>query len=338
MNGPAATLEQVAALAGVSRSTVSRVVNDSPQVSPAARIAVEAAIAELGYVPNPAARTLVTRRTGSIALVVHETEERVFEEPFFAGVVRGAGTAVAARDRQLILLLAGAGHPRERTERFLFGGHVDGVLLLSLHGVDRLPQRLLERGVPTVLGGRPPIDDPRLVWVDADNVGGSRQATEHLLDTGRRTIAIITGPLDMVAATHRLDGYREALDAAGLTLDPQLEERGAFTRAGGYTGACRLLARRPDLDAIVAPSDLAASGVLEALAEHGRRVPDDVAVTGFDDVPAARTTVPPLTTVRQDLGRLGEEMVRLLTELLDVPGGPPAPVVLPTELIVRAST
>jgi DNA-binding LacI/PurR family transcriptional regulator len=333
-----ATLEQVAALAGVSRSTVSRVVNASPRVSPAARAAVETAIAQLGYVPNPAARTLVTRRTGSVALVVHETEERVFEEPFFAGVVRGAGAAVADHDRQLVLLLVGTGERRDHAERFLFGGHVDGVLLLSLHGADLLPQRLLDRGVATVLGGRPPVDDPRLTWVDADNVGGAHLATAHLLATGRHTVATIAGPDDMVASEDRLRGYRRARAAAGLAADPDLEERGDFSRAGGHAAAHRLLARRPAVDGIVAPSDLAAAGVLDAVRELGRRVPDDVAVTGFDDSTAATSVTPQLTTVHQHLGRLGREMVHLLVELLDGEGGTPAPVVLPTELVVRAST
>jgi DNA-binding LacI/PurR family transcriptional regulator len=332
-----ATLEQVAALAGVSRSTVSRVVNASPRVSPRAQAAVTAAIEQLGYVPNPAARSLVTRRTGSVALVVHETEQRAFEEPFFAGVVRGVAAELDEHDRQLVLLFTGPGG-RGRAERFLFGGHVDGVLLVSVHGDDPLPERLLARGVPTVLGGRPPVDDGRLAWVDADNVDGARQATAHLLGAGRRTVATIAGPADMVATRDRLTGYHRARAEAGLPPDPDLEQPGDFSRSGGREAALALLRRRPEVDAIVAPSDLAAAGVLDALDEFGRAVPADVAVTGFDDTSAATSVRPALTTVRQDLGRMGAEMVRLLFEVAEDGAAAAGHVVLPTELVVRAST
>jgi DNA-binding LacI/PurR family transcriptional regulator len=216
---PSPTLEEVAALAGVSRSTVSRVVNASPKVSEVARDAVEDAITRLGYVPNRAARSLVTRRTGSIALVVRETEEQLFGEPFFAGIVRGVAAAVANTDLQLALLMAGGTGGQERLERFLFGGHADGVLLLSLHGADPLPDRLVERGVPTVLGGRPFEGHPPVTWVDADNVGGAQQATEHLLRSGRRTVATVAGPLDIDAIVAASDlaaaGALEVLRASG---------------------------------------------------------------------------------------------------------------------------
>ena len=338
---PSPTLEEVAALAGVSRSTVSRVVNDSPRVSGPARTAVETAIAQLGYVPNRAARSLAMRRTGSVALIVREPEERVFEEPFFAGIVRGVSTAMAGSDFQLVLLMGGPDGADDRLERFLFGGHADGVLLLSLHGADPLPVRLAERGIPTVLGGRPHAGHPGLASVDVDNAGGSRSAVEHLVRSGRRRIATVTGPLDMVAGQDRLAGYRQALAAARLSADPDLEETAGFTREGGREAALRLLARRPDLDAIVAASDLAAAGVLDALRSVGRTVPGDVAVTGFDDSSTALVVDPPLTTVRQDVGRMGRQMVGLLLDQLGqvdgAPSGDAPQVVLPTELIVRSS-
>lgn len=335
---PSPTLEEVAALAGVSRSTVSRVVNASPKVSEVARGAVEDAITRLGYVPNRAARSLVTRRTGSIALVVRETEEQLFGEPFFAGIVRGVAAAVADTDLQLALLMAGGTGGPERLERFLFGGHADGVLLLSLHGADPLPDRLVERGVPTVLGGRPFEGHPPVTWVDADNVGGAQQATEHLLRSGRRTVATVAGPLDMVAARDRLTGYRQARADAGLPVDPELEAVGGFTRTGGRDATRELLERRPEIDAIVAASDLAAAGALEVLRESGRQVPGDVAVTGFDDSITATSVDPPLTTVRQDLVTMGAAMVRLLLEQLDgTASDEPTQLVLPTELVRRAS-
>ncbi len=332
------TLEQVAALAGVSRSTVSRVINDSPKVSPAARAAVDRAIAELGYVPNPAARTLVTRRTGSIALVVRETEAQVFAEPFFAGMVRSISAAVATADLQLVLAMVGPEGGDDRLQRFLFGGHVDGALLLSLHGEDPLPVRLAERGVPTVVGGRPTLEHPDITSVDADNVGGAQQAIEHLLRSGRRTIGTVTGPLDMVAGRDRYEGYRRGLAAGGLHVDDDLVVAGDFTREGGRAGAATLLGRVPSVDAIVAASDLAATGVVEALRAAGRRVPDEVAVTGFDDSSTATSVDPPLTTVRQDLAGMGTEMVRLLVaQIHGDRAAVGARVVLPTELVVRAS-
>ncbi|MTV25202.1 LacI family transcriptional regulator [Nitriliruptoraceae bacterium ZYF776] len=333
-----ATLEQVAALAGVSRSTVSRVVNAHPKVSPAARRAVEAAIAQLGYLPNPAARSLVTRRTRAVALVVREPDQRVFGEPFFAGIVRGISTAVGGHDLQLVLLLAGPDHDAQRLERYLFGGNIDGALLLSLHGDDPLPRHLLDRGVPTVMGGRPTTDDPRLSYVDVDNVGGAARATAHLLAAGRREVGHITGPLDMVAGRDRREGYRRAFAESGRPHVAELEVVGDFTREGGAAAMRELLRRRPDVDGVVASSDLAATGALQVLAEHGRRVPDDVAVTGFDDSLLAASAAPALTTVHQPVEAMGTEMVRLLVGELDGSRSRFAHrVVLPTELVVRDS-
>jgi DNA-binding LacI/PurR family transcriptional regulator len=335
--GGGPTLEQVAALAGVSRSTVSRVVNDHPRVSPAARAAVEDAIALLGYVPNAAARSLARRRSGSIALVVREPEPRILQEPFFGGILHAIGTALRSTDLRLLVLVEPATE-LQRLERSLSSGLAEGAILLSVHVQDRLPRVLSERGVPLVLSGRPSDDAALVHSVDADNVLGGRQATEHLLASGRRRVAVITGPSDMAVAADRLAGYRAARRDAGLVPEPALEGAGDFTRAGGERAAGRLLASAPDLDAIVAPSDLAAVGALQALARAGRCVPDDVAVTGFDDSTVAEVTTPPLTSVRQPVARMGQEMVRLL--LAQLGGAPPSAgerVVLPTELVRRGS-
>ena len=191
------TLEEVAAVAGVGRGTASRVINGSSKVSEKARQAVEGAIAELGYVPNRAARTLVTQRTDAVALVIAESEERVFGEPFFAGVVRGVGTALSDARLQLVLLLAHAAQRNGRLDDYLTRQHVDGVLLLSLHDDDALPDRIRARGLPVVLGGRA-TDHQRGAYVDADNVLGARLAVDHLVHRGRRRIGAILGPPDMV--------------------------------------------------------------------------------------------------------------------------------------------
>lgn len=330
------TLEEVAALAGVSRATVSRVVNASPKVSSEVRARVAAAIDELGYVPNRAARSLVTRRTNSIMVVVAEPEDRLFADPFFAGVVRGISGVLNPRDLQLVLMLEPPDRGPERIVRYATQGHVDGVLLLSLHGNDPLPGRLHASGVPVVVGGRP--SDPEVSHVDADNVRGARTAVEHLFATGASTIATITGPLDMAVGQDRLDGYRAALEAAGRTVDDSLEVGGDFTEAGGEAAMRDLLDARPDLDAVFAASDLMAAGALRALAAAGRRVPDDVGVVGFDDSVVARSCVPPLTSVRQPVARLGAEMAHVLLSRLEDPGAHPRAVLLPTDLVVRGST
>ena len=331
------TLEQVAALAGVSRATVSRVVNGSPRVSPAVLAQVERAVAKLGYVPNRAARSLVTRRGDSVALVVSEPHARFFSEPFFAGMVRGVSAALAETGVQLLLLIAQDLPDRGRLERYVVGGHVDGVLLASLHGDDPLPAILERAGVPAVLVGRPAGPIP-VSYVDADNRGGARMAVDHLAALGRRRIATITGGLDMGVGVDRLDGYRDGLAAAGLDGGGgELEEAGDFTEEGGAAAMTRLLARpgRP-VDAVFAASDLMAAGALRALRAAGRRVPDDVAVVGFEDSAVARYAQPPLTTVRQPIEEMGRQATRLLlAKVAGQAGG--MHLVLDVELIVRAS-
>jgi DNA-binding LacI/PurR family transcriptional regulator len=330
------TLEQVAALAGVSRATVSRVVNGSPKVSPVVRAQVERAVAKLGYVPNRAARSLVTRRADSVALVVSEPHARFFSEPFFAGVVRGASAVLAETGVQLLLLIAQNLPDRERLERYVVGGHVDGVLLASLHGDDPLPGTLERAGVPAVLVGRPAGTAPAS-YVDADNRGGARKAVGHLVALGRRRIATIAGPPDMAVGQDRLDGYRDALAAAELDGAGDLVETGDFTDEGGAAAMDRLLGRPgPPVDAVFAASDLMAAGALRALHAAGRRVPDDVAVVGFEDSAVARYAHPPLTTVRQPIEELGRQATRLL--LARVAGEPAGMhLILDVDLVLRAS-
>ena len=331
------TLEQVAALAGVSRATVSRVVNGSPKVSPEVRAQVERAVAKLGYVPNRAARSLVTRRADSVALVVSESHARFFSEPFFAGMVRGVSAALAETGVQLLLLIAQDLPDRSRLERYVVGGHVDGVLLASLHGDDPLPGALERASVPAVLAGRPAGPLPPS-YVDADNRGGAGKAVEHLVRRGRRRIATITGPLDMGVGLDRLEGYREGLAAAGLAADEDLVEPGDFTEEGGAAAMARLLARPgPPVDAVFAASDLVAAGALRALRAAGRRVPEDVAVVGFEDSAVARYAQPPLTTVRQPIEEMGRQATRmLLAKIAGETGG--MHLILDVDLVVRAST
>ncbi|MFL5993926.1 MAG: LacI family DNA-binding transcriptional regulator [Streptomyces sp.] len=335
---PRPTLEAVAARAGVSRATVSRVVNGGDGVREPLVERVRRAVDELGYVPNQAARSLVTRRHDAVAVVVAEPETRVFADPFFALQLRGISKELAAHDNQLVLLLTEGRDDHARVGRYLAGGHVDGALVFSLHLDDPLPELIQRAGVPTVFGGRPGWSDGTtdVVYVDSDNRGGAREAVRHLVGLGRTRVAHITGALDQTSAADRLDGYQDVMGGA----DPDLVVRGDFTPAGGERAMRELLDRCPDVDAVFAANDLTASGALRVLRERGRRVPEDVAVIGFDDMlPVAEQTDPPLTTVRQDIEEMGRLMARLLLRELDRGNGgaTPAGVVLPTALIRRAS-
>src|SRR4051812_3079953 len=334
MTGGRPTLEAVAARAGVGRGTVSRVVNGSPNVSAEAREAVQRAIDELGYVPNRAARMLVTRRTDTVALFVSESEERVFGEPYFAGIIRGISVGLADTGLQLLLAIARSAEDHACFERYLTGQHVDGVLLISLHGQDPLPRHLEDSGVPTVLGGAPVGVEP-VSCVDADNRGGAQDAVEHLIGLGRRRIATIAGPQDMRVGVDRLSGYRDALAAAGL---PELVGTGDFSEESGVRGMCELLAHEPELDAVFTASDPMAVGAMRVLKERGLRIPDDVAVVGFDDSATARHTDPPLTSVHQPLEAMGREMARLLVARIRGEPIPQPVVILKTHLVPRASS
>ncbi|GAA1188421.1 DNA-binding LacI/PurR family transcriptional regulator [Kitasatospora gansuensis] len=330
------TLEEVAALAGVGRGTVSRVVNGSPRVSEKAREAVNAAIAELGYVPNRAARTLVTSRTDSIALVVPEAETRLFSEPYFSDIISGVSAELAETDMQLLLILVRNQRERERLSAYLTAQRVDGVLLVSVHQDDPLPSLLESLEIPSVLAGRRGDLEP-LSYVHADNAGGARMAVRHLLRRGCQEVATITGPLDMEGARARLSGYRQALEEAGRPYREELVGPGDFTEAGGRLAMRELLERRPGLDAVFCASDVMAAGALQVLRAAGRRVPDDVAVIGFDDSIVARHTDPPLTSVRQPIEEMGRTMARLLLEEIAEQGRARRQVVLATELVVRES-
>ncbi|AWW36698.1 LacI family DNA-binding transcriptional regulator [Streptomyces cadmiisoli] len=342
------TLEAVAARAGVSRATVSRVVNGGDGVRERLVERVRQAVDELGYVPNQAARSLVTRRHDAVAVVIAEPETRVFADPFFALQLRGISKELTAHDSQLVLLLTEGRDDHARVGRYLAGGHVDGALVFSLHLDDALPGLIRHAGVPTVFGGRPGWSDGthRAVYVDSDNRGGARTAVRHLVGLGRTRIAHITGALDQTSAVDRLDGFRDVMADA----DPRLIVEGDFSPAGGERAMRELLDRCPDLDGVFAANDITAAGALRVLRERGRRVPDDVAVIGFDDMlPVAEQTDPPLTTIRQDIEEMGRLMARLLLRRLDrrnadgegeqAPdaGDDTAGVVLPTTLVRRAS-
>ncbi len=394
--GGAPTLEDVARAAGVSRATVSRVVNGVRNVDPAIRQAVQRAVAATGYVPNRAARSLVTRRSGTVALVVSGAGSgagskaadvrdgfaaRVFEDPFFGRVVSGVVRALRPAGVHPVLMFADTGEDRAEVLAYLAQGSADGALLVTTHPRDPLPGMLAAAALPAVLFARPAAGVP-LDHVDLRHREGGALAARHLLALGRGRLAAIGGPADVPASRERMAGFREA--AAGYDgldgldgldgrkgpggpggpggpdghggqngHDRQNGRRAApghdrpavlrvaegdFTLDGGERAMRCLLAEQPDLDGVFAANDLMAQGACLVLREHGRRIPDDVAVVGFDDSGAASACRPRLTTVRQPVEDMAAEMVRLLLDRVAGTAAPePASVLFAPALVIRDS-
>jgi len=330
----APTLEAVAAEAGVSRSTVSRVVNGSTQVRPDVITAVNAAIERLHYVPNRAARSLANRQTMAIALVVPEDTTRFFGDPFFAEIVQGISQGLENSDYVLNLQLASPSAPSEKTIRYLLGGNVDGAIVVSHHSGDDFFTTLDEM-LPVVFGGRPfHPEQHQNSYVDVDNRAGGALGTQYLIDKGRRRIATVAGPANMQAAIDRHQGWIDAVSGAGLSTD--LVEHGDFTMASGAAAMRELLERAPDIDGVFVASDLMASGAISVLRERGRRVPEDIAVVGFDNSSAATSGEIGITTVNQPSREMGLEMARML--LAQLRGEPTERErVMPTRMVIRDS-
>ncbi|MFL6111505.1 MAG: LacI family DNA-binding transcriptional regulator [Catenulispora sp.] len=327
------TLADVAALAGVSPATASRVLNGTAKVSRSARADVHDAVSRLAYV-RQRARAARDQRISSIAAVVCGTDQQwLFADPYFSRILLGAGRELRSDEIQLVLLVVRGATDHPLVERYLARGAADGVMLINAHDRDPLGLTLQAMNVPTVSAGRP-TPPCRLPYVDADNRSGAREAVRYLLRSGRKHVVSIAGPPDMAVGADRRDGYREAIaeaGAAGLVL------YGDFTQASGEHAMLQLLDHQPDLDAVFVASDLMALGALRALRRAGRKVPDDVAVIGFDDAPLAAHTEPRLTTVRQPVEDMGAAMARHLTRHISGLADVPAQTVFPTQLVVRDS-
>lgn len=338
-SGGRPTLEEVAARAGVGRGTASRVINGSPRVSDATREAVEAAVAELGYVPNRAARALAGNRTDAIALVVPEPETRFFAEPYFSAIVRGVGAALADTEMQLLLTLVGNDRERRRLAQYLTAHRVDGVLLVAVHADDPLPELLEQLGMPCVISGARHAAET-LPSVDSDNFEGARAAVDHLVARGRRQVATITGRLEVYGAQRRLDGYRAALSAGrpGPRRTPHRPRR--LHRGGRGAGDARPPGPSPRSGRGLRRLRRDTPHARQVLREADRRIPEDVALIGFDDSVVARHMHPPLTSVRQPIEEMGRRMAQLLLDEIAgrAPGDERPSVVLPTELVVRDSS
>jgi len=330
---PRPKIDDVAAEAGVSRGTVSRVLNGGHWVSPSALAAVNAAIKKTGYRVNPHARNLATNRANSVAFLLTETQERLFEDPNFAVLMRGAADALAVHDIPLVLIMAGTDDEQRRATDFLTAGHVDGVLLISSHGSRKgIIADIIAAGVPAIACGVPLGFEKKMGYVAADDYEGARDVLRYLRDGGRQRIAHIAGPVDTSGGTRRLEAYR---DDQGAEIDEQLIAHGDYSRDSGAKAMRQLLNRSKNVDAVFAANDLMALGAMDVLREAGLTTPGDIAVVGFDDIKVSQEATPPLTTVRQPFDRISEEMVRLLLDVIS--GKRPAAVTIPTELVIRES-
>jgi LacI family transcriptional regulator len=328
------TLEDIGRLAGVSRSTVSRVINDKGSVSPDVRDRVREVILRTGYSPNFAARSLVSNRTGVIGLVIPSRVHTLFEDPYFGRLTQGISSASNRAGTTLSLFLFQSDEEeRELYPRVVAPGFLDGVIITATRMGDQLLPKLVDSNVPVVMVGRP--DVPGVSYVDADNVGGARQVAAHLCSLGYRRIGLLGAPESTTAGLDRLNGFVEGLEDCGLSLEPDLRVDGDFTQRGGYKAMQRLISSKPE--AVFVASDTMAVGALRALREAGIRVPDDVAIVGFDGLRSSEQTSPPLTTVRQPVEETGAEAVTMLLELVERPSGEVVSRIMPVELVVRES-
>ena len=326
------TIREVASAAGVSNATVSRYLNGGHWVSPDAAAAVERAIQDTGYATNQSARSLATGKANSVAFLLSERHDVLFADPTFSMLLQGASKALTARKMTLVLLVAGTPDERATVANFVRSGHVDGVLLISSHEDDPMFDILIEAKIPTVTAGLPLGHKDDISWVSVNETESAITMTNYLLGKGHERIAMIAGPQDTPGGRFRLDGFRQAM---GERFDPRLVAWGDFSMASGSAAASSLLGRGEGFDAIFAASDSMAAGAIGALTRAGLRVPEDVAVAGFDDSGLAADHDPPITTMRQPWGEISARMVSLLLD--GDPKGPSRSEVLDTELVVRRS-
>ena len=334
MTVPAKSLEEIAKLAGVSRSTVSRVVNEDPNVGEATREKVLQVIQEANYHPNLAARGLAAGRTRILGVVIPRGVSALFSDPYFPLLLQGVSATCNAHDHSVMLWLAEPEYERRMLHKILYSNLIDGVIVASALADDPMVEALSAGTLPFILVGRHPANQ-NVNYIDIDNMNSAREMVMHLLRQGRKRVATITGPHSMIPGSDRLEGYLAALRDRGLAPDPNLMIESDFSEEGGRAAMQQLLPYAPD--AVFAASDMMAVGALRALREAGRHVPDDVAVAGFDDMPFAARSDPPLTTVRQPVQRMGAVVAETLIDLIEHPSPTPRRVVLPTEIMIRES-
>ncbi|WP_433826397.1 LacI family DNA-binding transcriptional regulator [Actinoplanes sp. CA-015351] len=308
-----ATVHDIAAAAGVSRGTVSRVLNGG-YVSAEARAAIEAAITDVGYVPNNAARTLKMRRSQAVAFVALEPHSLFLDDPNIGAIMLGANAALSLADHQMVSLVVESARDTERVARYLSGGFVDGAIVVSARTRDPIIKVIADLRIPAAFVGHPPELRDSIPFVGIDNVGSARSITARLAASGRRRIGMIAAALDRDSGLDRLTGFKEAL---GTEFDSNLvADVPHYDYASGVKGMRLLLEREPAIDGVFAASDAIAAGALEALREAGRSVPGDVGVVGFDDSTWAVRCQPQLSTVHQPAKELGSFAAQLVLRQL----------------------
>lgn len=328
------TLREISEAAGVSISTVSRVINDHPNVRSDVRARVNRVIQETGYQPNPAARSLAGGKSCIIGLIIPETTHILFSDPYFSRLIRSVAGACRRYDYTLSLFLFDATEDKAKlVDRVIKRHLLDGLILTATSKGDPLINQLFKTRVPFVLVGR--HEHPNVHFVDADNEAGAYSAVSHLLNQGYRRIATITGPMSNEAAVQRKEGYLRALHSRAAQVDLSLIVEADFTETGGHKAMKCLLPHEPD--AVFVASDRMAQGALRALQQAGLAVPDDMGLIAYDDLPVAAQTVPPLTTVRQPIAQMGAVAVETLLDVLQSGPEPTRRIILPTELVIRAS-
>lgn len=332
---PELTLEDIAKLVGVHRSTVSRVINGSENVSPEVRKRVLETIRQTGYHPNAAARSLASQRSHMIGLVLPHSVSSFFTDPYFPHLTQGIAYGCNNHDLTLSLFLVGNKEDEEKiSPRISRRGLLDGLLIQSGQPGELLTQRLVKSSVPSLILGRPHEPDG-VSYIDVDNVKAAETATRHLLSLGYQRVATITGNEGSTVAADRLTGYQRALKEAGRQVDDALIAAGDFTESSGYTAMLALLPARPD--AVFAASDIMAAGAMRAAQEKGLRIPEDIAFVGFDDVPLASLSKIQLTTIRQPILKFGIKAVEFLIDLIENGTTPARNIIMDTELVIRDS-
>ena len=332
---PKLTLEDIARMSGVSRSTVSRVINQQPNVSEPVRQRVMDVIHQTGFHPNLAARSLASQRSYIIGLVIPRSVQNLFSDPYIPLLTQGIAQTCNQNNHTLALFLFNTEEDEHKLlPRIRRPGLVDGLIALSTHADDELLTQLRQGDIPYVITGRP-MNLPDASYVDVDNLYGAFLAVRHLIHTGYRHIGTITGPLKTTTGMDRLEGYKKALFESFIEYDPRLIVEGDFTQSGGYYAALKILPHQPD--AIFIASDYMVLGAIQAFQENGLTVPDDIAVVGFDDLPISSQMSPSLTTIRQPIRPLGAKLVETLLDIIDNGSQPPRRVIFGTELVIRES-
>lgn len=329
------TIDQVAKAAKVSPATVSRVLNGTAKVSPEKENAVRKAVAKYKFTPNATARRLAGGRSGLIALLMEESSEEFFLNPFWGQVVQGFSSAIAEAGLHPLLLI----RPKSGTEDTLFStlqaGQMDGLAIFSWHRPLKSFEKMLDPKMAVVFGGDLG-GSKKYPFVDVDNVKGGYLATKHLIDSGCRNIVTITGDLKLQSGRDRLDGYEKAITTAGLKLNDELIIHGDYTQSKAEELIRQLLKKKIKFDGVFAGNDLSAVGVINVLLQNGIAVPSKVKVVGFDDSPVANKNQPSITTIRQPIRELGAQVAESLLAILD--GKEVEDKILDVKLIKREST